>query len=376
MDKAEERHEPQEEPRCDLKQLELLLKCSEERDMTEWNNWRKENPKEEIWLEEAHLNELHLEGVDLTDAHLEGAFFELAHLKEAYLLDAHLQRTDLLNAHLQGAHLRDAHLEGAELFNAHLEGANLIDAHFSGARLDSAHLKGAKLDRAHLEGADLRFADLKGANLRYAHLEGANLEYADLEGANFTEAIVNGSTLFWHCPVSYKTDFRGVSLGGCRIDERTKYLLEYNRRRMNWEDWYRGQSLKRWLRTMRQLLTCPVRSFWCLSDYGRSTIRILAFFLALAIVFAVAYWGKPDCVMVNGEVGGLQDFLHALYFSVVTMTTLGFGDIAANPQSSCGQVLLMVQVFCGYFLLGAVVTRLSILFTAGGPAGKFSKREK
>ncbi|MBA7676425.1 hypothetical protein ES703_84666 [subsurface metagenome] len=130
------------------------------------------------------------------------------------------------------------------------------------------------------------------------------------------------------------------------------------------------------VRKMRQLLTSPVRLFWFLSDYGRSTVRILLVFLALAIIFAVAYWNIPDCVMVNGEVGALRNFLHSLYFSVVTMTTLGFGDIAANPQSSCGQVLLMLQVFCGYFLLGAIVTRLSILFTAGGPAGRFSKEEK
>ena len=127
---------------------------------------------------------------------------------------------------------------------------------------------------------------------------------------------------------------------------------------------------------MRQLLTSPVRLFWLLSDYGRSTIRILAAFLGLAIAFAVAYWAKPDCVMVNGQVGGLVSFLHGLYFSVVTMTTLGFGDIAANPSSSCGQVLLMLQVFCGYFVLGAIITRLSILFTAGGPTGRFTKTNR
>ena len=54
------------------------------------------------------------------------------------------------------------------------------------------------------------------------------------------------------------------------------------------------------------------------------------------------------------------------------MTTLGFGDIAANPDSWKGQGLLMVQLILGYVLLGALVTRFAVLFTAGGPAGKFS----
>jgi hypothetical protein len=51
---------------------------------------------------------------------------------------------------------------------------------------------------------------------------------------------------------------------------------------------------------------------------------------------------------------------------------LGFGDVAANPDSWGGQTLLMLQVILGYVLLGALVTRFAVLFTAGGPAGKFS----
>ena len=70
--------------------------------------------------------------------------------------------------------------------------------------------------------------------------------------------------------------------------------------------------------------------------------------------------------------GDIKGFVHALYFSVVTMTTLGFGDMAANPDNWQGQVLLMLQVILGYVLLGALVTRFAVLFRAGGPAGKFA----
>jgi len=357
MDESEEKSAKggqEKKPRCDQKQLALLKKCSEKKDMTDWNNWRLENPEEEIWLQGTKLIAKHLKGAQLAGAHLEGAM--------------------LGDTHLEKAHLFGAHLEGADLGNAHMEGANLIDAHLKGADFSFAHLEGAKLLEAHLEEANLIHAHLEGADLFIAHLEGADFHTAYLEGAAFTACSVDGLTFFWRCKIDRKTDFRGVGLDTCRIDEGTKELLEYNKRRLNWEDWYRGESEKKWGRALHQFLTSPVRLFWFLSDYGRSTGRILLFFLILAIIFAVAYWAKPDCVMVNGQVGGLRNFLHSLYFSVVTMTTLGFGDIAANPQSNLGQVLLMLQVFCGYFLLGAIVTRLSILFTAGGPAGKFSKR--
>jgi len=54
------------------------------------------------------------------------------------------------------------------------------------------------------------------------------------------------------------------------------------------------------------------------------------------------------------------------------MTTLGFGDMHANCQSFLGHLLLTIQVILGYVLLGAMVTRLAVLFTADGPEGKFT----
>ena len=50
--------------------------------------------------------------------------------------------------------------------------------------------------------------------------------------------------------------------------------------------------------------------------------------------------------------------------------------IPANPDNWCGQVLLMVQVVFGYVLLGALITRLAVLFTGDGPAGRFAKDKK
>ena len=47
--------------------------------------------------------------------------------------------------------------------------------------------------------------------------------------------------------------------------------------------------------------------------------------------------------------------------------TLGFGDIHAAPGSSLGHVLLTGQVLMGYLLLGALISRLAVLFQSGGP---------
>ena len=127
-----------------------------------------------------------------------------------------------------------------------------------------------------------------------------------------------------------------------------------------------------------------VRPFWWTSDYGRSTARILLLFLTLATAFALAYctWGvasPPGIVhrlFENENEAFLVDhhlvMLRSFYFSVVTMTTLGFGDMHAFAGSYWGHVLLTCQVLLGYFFLGALVTRLAILFQAGGPSDSFA----
>ena len=125
-------------------------------------------------------------------------------------------------------------------------------------------------------------------------------------------------------------------------------------------------------------------------------------------MFATVYyvWGAVDCYLLGiGDDPGIVKNLfvvdgdkhsvswcevpvRSLYFSVVTMTTLGFGDMyskaTADLQSDpygafrCGvsHLFLMIQVMLGYVMLGALITRFAVLFSAGGPAGKFVEMDK
>jgi len=153
--------------------------------------------------------------------------------------------------------------------------------------------------------------------------------------------------------------------------------LEYNIRRMNWEEWYGKQPKLKWL----------VKPFWLMSDYGRSTKRIAFTFFGLALVFANIYYhwarlappGIVENLLVDRNGVDVQWWLvplRTLYFSIVTQTTLGFGDMYARAQSICGHILLSLQVILGYVLLGALVTRFAVLFTAGSPAGEFTVKEQ
>ncbi|MCD6406170.1 MAG: pentapeptide repeat-containing protein [Planctomycetes bacterium] len=379
-------------------QYYMLMRCSEAEEITEWHEWRAENPTQAIYLEGANLSGAHLEDAKLSDAHLEGAQLCKVHLEGAILREVHLEAANLSGAYLEGAYLHHAHLEGADLNEAYLEGANLYEAHLERANLRQADLKGADLRwahmkdaaclEAHLEGAKLRHADLKdaqlwgtyleraklymarlqgarvedahlrSADLRYAHLEGAELLSTDLKTANARFAVLDGETILTECEINDQTDFTGVGLAAARVDPALKSRLQRNIRQLGWEKWYERSWARKWL------FSLPVRAFWWVSDYGSSTLRIMLCFLVLSGLFGLLYSWCPHLVRDDYrlEVTSWVRPVRMQYFSVVTMTTLGFGDLKANPRSVVGHAVLSLHVFLGYVLLGALITRFAIMF--------------
>jgi uncharacterized protein YjbI with pentapeptide repeats len=350
------------ETHCDF-----LKRCLKEKGVAQWNTFRRENPSIKVFLE----------GCDLFQAGLIGIDLKYADLVCAQLCKANLRGANLMRAKLQGAGLQFASLIKANLGGTDSARANFEEADLQAVNLGEANLKKAKLVRTNLSGANLFLTDLEDAKLLEADLRGARFVRANLRGSDFSRAHVDGGTLIWECDIDCNTKFEGVGLGNVRIYPKTRELLEYNIRRMNWREWYRGESKNKLVIGGRQLLTSPIRLFWWISNYGLSTGRITLTFFGLAILFALVYYFIPGLVH-NLHVTGNQvsDFIRACYFSIVTMTTLGFGDMYAEPGSKASHILLILQVLFGYILLAALVTRFAILFMAGGPAAKFTKKTR
>ena len=254
-------------------------------------------------------------------------------------------------------------------------------------------LEGADLKRAHLEGADLRWTSLAGANFLEAHLEGANffgahlegalLTMAHLEGAMFRFAKIDAETVIAECNFDRNTDFTGVGLDAARIGPNLKEAMKNNIRRKQWKHWFHSGAW--WLRLLKNT---TVRPFWWITDYGSSTPRIIYSFLFLAIAFGLVYYAfethpQLDGIIQNLRIGKMNDWhvlARSMYFSLVTMTTLGFGDMHAVRSSETwalfGYFFLSLQVIIGYVLLGALVTRLGVLFSGSGLAQRPNKTKR
>jgi uncharacterized protein YjbI with pentapeptide repeats len=319
--------------RFSQQQYDMLKRCSDKKDMTEWNQWREKHPDEVIWLQGRNFNQWWLQKVNF----MHGSTFK----NNTY--------TNFGEVHLEGTHFEWANLQKTIFAGARMNSTRFWSAHAEDADFHGTWLIDAELGVAHFEGCDFSDSVLYNASFTPSWLNGTKFTNSDMRGCHGRSSVVDGSTRFWECIINrYSkdqrfTDFTGVPLGNVIIDPATKQLLEYNIRRMNWEDWYKKHWFLRW----------PVRLFWCFSDYGINTGRIIGWFFGLALFFATIYanlaYYCPLGIVSNLNVEPhlpiwhyfLLLLLRPIYFSIITMT-LGFSDMYANAQSIWGHILITV----------------------------------
>lgn len=305
---------------------------------------------------------------------------------------------DLTNLDLRGADLQDVNLaardlsgsdfSGADLSEALLSGAILIDCTFRGATLDGANLVGAKLSRsdftecvakraifgrcdlvgavffsADLTGASLSGVDATGADFRTARLDEARLLDSDLTGADFSRSCLGGADLAGATvgdAVFRDADLSGALLGGLRNYEKANWINAA----ISSTDFSGAYLVRRTIMDQNYLhefrntdrVHEVLYQIWRFtSDCGRSITRWGFVTAVVASLFAILY------TQVAIDYGDHHTILSPLYFSIVTITTLGYGD--ALPASLAAQVLVLIEVVIGYVMLGGV---LSIFATRMG----------
>ena len=83
----------------------------------------------------------------------------------------------------------------------------------------------------------------------------------------------------------------------------------------------------------------------------KSMIYLLGY-LGLILVFSLSYYMFPSMLKIGGD-----SFVESLYFSIVTMTTLGFGDVL--PITNVGRIIVSIQALSGVMLLGFFLNSLA-----------------
>ncbi len=277
-----------------------------------------------------------LTGAQLGGANLAGARFVGSTLADASLFGAKLTGAEFLSANLRGADLSECTGEQAGFGSADLSGATFFDAKLPGSTFIGAKLSGADFRAADLTGSRLREADLGDADFSRANLTGADLEACRLAGTIFRKADLHNMRL-QDCTEFDKADWIDAKILG--VDFTRAFMARRFIMDQNYLHEFRSHS-----RTNEVLY----RLWWITSDCGRSFLRWGLWTAFLAAVFAGLYQ------FVAIDYGDHPTFLSSFYFSVVTLTTLGYGDV--QPASAPAQALAMVEVAIGYVMLGGLMS--------------------
>jgi len=250
---------------------------------------------------------------------------------------ADLDHIDLVN-HNGGEPYR---LINSDLSRASLRHGHLYRVDLSGSRLLKANFANANLHRANLAGCNLLGVNLKNALLEHVHW-GERLyqeEQAEQQPEQahelYQEAEETARNIRRHC------EHQGMMsvAGHFYYQERV-----FHRRQMPRFSRYRLLS---WLVDK-------------ISGYGESPLRVVTFSLALILSCSFIYLFSglnSDGAVLRFDqnasfAANLQYWLDCLYFSVVTFTTLGYGDLTPTGLS---RIVAACEAFTGSFSLALFV---------------------
>ena len=350
------------------------LECA---DLTGANLHRAHIHKQEFTLSGGgrEILDANLNHAVLRNANLSGADFHEAILTAADFRGSNLSEGNFLGANLQGADLRETILSCASFAGADLSDSSAVGADFSGLTLSHGSISymdsqvdypAAKLCRARCRGAKFADADLAGVDFSNASLRDADFSHANLRCARFVGADLRGTRL--DKVTLYNSDEWGQVAFDTAIFNRRTSFINTAIARNNWD----GNPLLRrqvedqqWLYAWRRSSRTNGFLYWIwfiTCDCGRSVLLWAAWCTFVAAVFGYVFWCFGDSFRLSsGDSLTLRD-AHpwtAFYYSIVTFTTLGFGDVTPLHTATWMQALVALEVVLGYLGLGGLISILA-----------------
>ena len=247
--------------------------------------------------------------------------------------------------------------EGLDLSLRNFRSANLANINLRGvvlreADLGRVDLRDAELFRADLTGADLFRTDLRGAFLAQANLEGAFIlavridDQTNLDDINWGHKRIDG----WEQIKFYqnaRANYRMLNTwyqhhGQNDVAGDFLYREWVCKRLESWEDLTNGLSWRPW--SFLKAITWGrwlslVTFLWLLVHelmfgYGERPVRVVLAAIVVVMGFALVYFVYPfsELSVIRGT-EFLDRAWQSYYFSLVSFTTLGYGEWVKHPDN-------------------------------------------
>ncbi|WP_160134709.1 pentapeptide repeat-containing protein [Halococcus salsus] len=314
---------------------------------------------------------------ELHNSKLNHSNFSGARLSSTKLLNSKLIMTDLSNANAPDCQFQKSHLGSSNLSNSNFRNTNFSDCYLANCSFRSTTLRNVDFTDAQISNAVLCKSNLEDAILKRTDIRSANFSHSRLFNAYFSAVRMNSATEFGgstpYSDIDSLEEWDSTPTEAAIWTYRRlqslheEYALPNRARKFHIQKaesikkryWEEGRRL-RWLAyAMNSILSSHGESPWRVVLVSLGTVCLWTPLYLIFGVFAVS--GPP----VNAQVVGigflsgsqvpqwLSEILLAFYYSSVTFTTLGYGDI--QPVNTAAQYLSIIESFAGAFLMALLV---------------------
>ncbi|WOH38903.1 pentapeptide repeat-containing protein [Thalassotalea fonticola] len=263
---------------------------------------------------------------------------------------------------LRGISLKHADLAGIDLVNHHHKnGFDFSHADFYRADLTCAHLFNINLEYASLMKADLSEANLHNANIKHCNLLGIKWQNAKIKN------IEIGNELIQEILAQKAQDDYDLVLA-LDLFEQSEEIYRDLRKHAEREGIFKlsGRFIQKELTMRRYQMKKPsfarlmskVVDLFC--GYGEEPLKVVNFSIVLILFCAILYFFTG--INFEGQqhyfdaslpfTTNLNHFFSCMYYSVVTFTTLGYGDITPIGIS---RLIAATEAFTGSFTIALFV---------------------
>ena len=265
-------------------------------------------------------------------------------------------KLDVSGVQLTGVSFRSVYIK-----NVNLAYSMLYDCDFSSCCLDSINLNYANIKCCKFSSC--KFVGATG--LRYSNIFGSQFSHVDFELSNIDNSIRFNKVPYFYlvsCIVDlirgrFKNDivinnifrfYKHTSFLGCKTSGLTTPETAAFK---NYVDWYQ-YIMFQFGAGYRNKTTLDKLAMFCSIIFTKSWTSykaLAATGLMVSLFFSFIYYFMPEGSLKEFD----NQFFTSFYYSVVTFTTLGYGDI--TPLTWAGKLMVMIEVVLGYVTLGSFV---------------------
>jgi len=285
-------------------------------------------------------------------------------IQNSELIKVNLKNADLSQSDFKNTNLFHSDMSGANLIGCNLEEADLTGVNFKHSDLTQANLKKARLWHADLSYSNISEADLREADLWKCLLYSARLWRTELKGIKslITQNFDNHSPAFLS-KSDEKIEEKGILAAEESYRDLKQYFIEHGRYKdASWASFKEKTMENHSLLKNKNIAYFPHALMGILCGYGEKPHRVVLSSLAIILLYGITYYALK-AITTSYTVSGNYSIGDCVYYSIITFTTLGYGDFIPK-ENVYYRLLAGSEAFIGAFMIGLFVFTLSRKYSA------------